>query len=186
MSDLTVLDAARLFDGEYCGQHEDVLTGLLADLAARRGMTAMEYARDKLCVDGDSPLPGGLASWLTAAELAHLTPSEQVRLVMVRVWPLWQSADWRPAVLARLRESGRWSEWADVVARADEAAEQTRHRLVVPPPAVCAKVFLRHWRQPGSSPEIEMARRGFSGPEELGGAVQRFFAYDVQRARSAR
>jgi hypothetical protein len=89
-------------------------------------------------------------------------------------------------VLARLRESGRWSEWADVVARADEAAEQTRHRLVVPPPAVCAKVFLRHWRQPGSSPEIEMARRGFSGPEELGGAVQRFFAYDVQRARSAR
>lgn len=186
MSDLTVLDAGRLFDGEYRGQHEDVLTGMLADLAARRGMTVMEYARAKLCVDGRSPLPAGLASWLTEAELAHLTPSEQIRLVMVRVWPVWQSADWRPAVLARLRESGRWSEWAGVVARADEAAEQTRHRLVVPPPAVCAKVFLRHWRQPGSSPEIEMARRGFSGLEELGGAVQRFFAYDVQRAKSAR
>jgi hypothetical protein len=102
---------------------------------------------------------------------------------MVRVWPVWQSVDWRPAALARLRADERWDEWCDLVARADAAAEEARHRLVVPPPAMCARLFLRHWRRPGTSPEVETARRGFSGPDELGHAVRRFFAYDVRRAR---
>jgi hypothetical protein len=102
---------------------------------------------------------------------------------MVRVWPHWQSPDWRPAILARLRASGRWDEWAGLVERADQAAEQAGSRLVVPVPAACGMLFSRHWRQPGSSAQIELARRGFLDPASLGGAVRRFFAFDVQRQR---
>jgi hypothetical protein len=186
MSDLDVLDAARLFDADYPGWHEKVLTSVLADLAAERGMTPAEYARAKLGVDGQSPLPAGLATWLTDAELARLSPADRIRLVMVRVWPVWQSVDWRPAVLARLRDCDSWTGWTDLVARADETAEETRYRLVVPPPAICARMFLRHWRPGGSSAEIEMARRGFAGLEELGRAVRRFFAYDVRNTGGRR
>ncbi|MBT2478883.1 TfuA domain-containing protein [Streptomyces sp. ISL-94] len=184
MSDLDVLDAARLFDGAYPALHEEVLTGLLADLAAARGMTVEAYATARLGLDGRTPLPESLARWFAEPEREHLTGEERARLLMVRVWPVWQSVDWRPAVLTRLWESGRWEEWCDLVARADEAAEEARPRLVVPPPQMCAKLFLRHWLGRGTSPDAEMARRGFSGPDELGGAVRRFFAFDVRRGRS--
>jgi hypothetical protein len=208
MSDLDVLNAARLFDDDYPARHEDLLSGLLAEFAAAEGKTLPQlsagdsdreaeqsvagektieaFAYAKLGVDDLSPLPEVLASWLTDAETAELGRAEQIRLVLVRVWPLWQSADWRPAAVARLRESGRWEQWCDIVARADEAAEQARYRLVVPPPAICAKLFLRHWQQRGTSPEIELARRGFGGPDELGGTVRKFFALDMQHAREAR
>jgi hypothetical protein len=102
---------------------------------------------------------------------------------MVRVWPVWHSVDWRPAVLDRLRVSGRWDAWCDLVARADEVAGEAT-RIVVPPPAVGGRLFLRHWQAEGSSPEIACARRGFTGLEELGGAVARFFAFDVRRGRA--
>ncbi|MBT2452270.1 hypothetical protein J7F03_35475 [Streptomyces sp. ISL-43] len=183
MSDLDVLDAARLFDEDYPALHEDVLTGLLEDLAGARGMTIEAYAQAKLGLDDRSPLPDAFARWFTEPELEQLTAADRIRVLMVRVWPVWQSVDWRPAVLARLRESERWDGWCDVVARADEAAEETRPRLVVPPPAMCAKLFLRHWQRRGTSPDVEMARRGFSGLDGLGGAVKRFFAFDVRRGR---
>lgn len=48
---------------------------------------------------------------------------------------------------------------------------------------MCAKLFLRHWQRRGTSPDVEMARRGFSGLDGLGGAVTRFFAYDIRRGR---
>ncbi|WP_329376887.1 TfuA-like protein [Streptomyces sp. NBC_01351] len=183
ISDLDVLDAARLFDGGYPALHESVLTALLEDLAGTRGMTFEQYATAKLGLDGREALPEALARWFTESERAELTAADRIRLLMVRVWPVWQSVDWRPAVLARLRESERWEEWCELVARADEAAEEARPRLVVPPPAMCAKLFLRHWQRKGTSPEVEMARRGFAGLDELGGAVPRFFAYDVRRGR---
>jgi len=186
MSDLDVLNAARLFDEDYPGWHEQTLAGILADQAAGEGMAMAEYARAKLGVDGQGPLPDALACWLTEAELARLTPAEQIRLVMVRVWPVWHSEDWRPAVLARLRETGRWARWEELVARADEVAEQTRYKVVVPPAAIRARVFLRHWREPGSSPEVEMARRGFTSAEDLGTALRAFFPYDVRRMRGRR
>lgn len=183
MSDLDVLDAARLFDDDYPRVHEEVLTGLLTDLADSRGLSVAQFARTTLGLDDDDELPGNLASWLTETELAGLRGAERLRLVMVRVWPVWQSVDWRPAALARLRESDRWPEWSDLVARADQAAEQARYRLVVPPPAIRSRVFLRRWQQRGSSVEVEMARRGFAGLGELGGTLGRFFVYDVQRGR---
>ncbi|WP_162688656.1 MULTISPECIES: TfuA-like protein [unclassified Streptomyces] len=183
MSDLDVLDAARLFDEDYPAVHEDVLTGLLGEFAGAGGMTAEAYGMSKLGLDDRSPLPDPLARWFTERERAELAAADRTRLLMVRVWPVWQSADWRPAVLARLRESGRWADWCDIVARADEVAEEARPRLVVPPPAMCAKLFLRHWQRRGTSPDAEMARRGFSGLDGLGGAVRRFFAYDVRRGR---
>lgn len=183
MSDLDVLDAARLFDGGYPAIHEAVLAGLLTDLAAAQDMTVGAYARARLGVDEDCVLPDRLASWLTEAELAQLPAAERIRLVMVRVWPVWQSADWRPAVVARLHESGRWPEFAAIVARADDAAEEAGHRLVVPPSAICGRLFLRHWHQPGMPARIELARRGFLGLDELGSSVRRFFAFDVRRGR---
>lgn len=51
---------------------------------------------------------------------------------------------------------------------------------------MCAKLFLRHWQGRGTSPEVEMARRGFTGSDGLGAAVPRFFALDVLRGRERR
>lgn len=175
MSDMDVLDAARLFDPAHPARHERVLRGLLDDLAGVRGRDA--FAQTVLGVDG--PLPAALAGWLTDAERAGLSPGEQASTVAVRVWPVWQSADWRPAVLADLRAGPDWSRWRDLVARADEATEQARFRRSIPPAAACAQLFLRHWRAPGTRPEVEMARRGFTGHGELGDAVRRFFALDA-------
>lgn len=183
MSDLDVLDAARLFDEEYPKLHENALSTMLEGLAESRGMTVQAYTQAKLGVEADAPLPAPLASWLTPAELASLPPEQQHRLVMIRVWPIWQSPDWRPTVLAQLRSSGRWQEWCEIVGRADEAAEEARYRLVIPAPGVCGKLFLRHWRLAESSAQVEMARRGFDSHEDLGRAVKKFFAFDLQRSR---
>jgi hypothetical protein len=182
-SDLDVLDAARLFDEEYPRLHEQVLSGLLDDLADAQGTTVQAYAQGKLGASGETPLPERLASWLTPAELSGLTPEQRLRLIMVRVWPTWQSVDWRPAVLARLRASDRWNEWSEIVDQAVEAMDEARYRLVIPTLPVCGKLFLRHWVRPGMSAEVEMARRGFLGYEDLGWAVKRFFAFDLRRGR---
>jgi hypothetical protein len=184
MSDLEVLDAARLFDEEYPQLHEHALSSLLEDFADAQGVTVQAYAQAKLGVDGHAPLPERLACWLTPAERAGLTPEQRLRLIMVRVWPIWQSMDWRPAGLAQLRASNRWHEWSEIVSQAAEAAEEASYRLVIPSPAVCGKLFLRHWRRPETSAEIEMARRGFLSHEDLGRAVTRFFAFDVRRGRT--
>ncbi|MCK2220391.1 TfuA domain-containing protein [Actinomadura sp. ATCC 31491] len=177
MSDLDVLTAARLFDDDYPRLHEETLTALLAGFAAARGLTLEEYARATLGVAAE--LPGPLAAWLTEEERATLPMGDRLRLVMVRVWPIWRSADWRPAVLARTRGTERWERWTGLVERADEAAGQSRGRLVVPPPEFCGRLFLRHW--PGTPPRLAMARRGFLGVEDLGHAAARFFALDVRR-----
>jgi hypothetical protein len=186
ISDLDVLTAARLFDPGYAALHEEVLGGLLRGLAAERDQSLAEYAQAKLGVDGSLPLPESLAAWLAEDELGALAPADRLRLVMTRVWPAWHSADWRPAVLARLRASGRWQEWADTVVRADEAAAEPGRRLVVPPPAICGKLFLRHWQRRGSSAQVELARRGFADTADLGAAARRFFALDVRESRGPR
>lgn len=185
MTDLDVVTAGRLFGDDYPRLHEETLTGLLTGFAAAQGLDLEAYARATLGVAAAEPLPPVLASWLTGTERAALPAGEQLRLVMVRVWPVWQSEDWRPVVLERVRESAHWQEWSEIVARADEAAERTRGRLAVPPPEICARIFLRHWHGKGTSAEVEMARRGFTGPQELGHAVRRFFALDVQNARAS-
>ncbi|MEV7964509.1 TfuA-like protein [Sphaerisporangium sp. NPDC088356] len=186
MSDLDVLNAARLFGDDYPRLHEEVLTRRLEDFAGAQGLEVEAYVRAKLGVDDRSALPSALASWLTETELATLPAAEQRRLVMVRVWPVWQSADWRPDALARIRESSHWHEWSGMVARADEVAEETRGRVVVPPPEMCGRLFLRHWQRRGTSPDVEMARRGFFGMEDLGRTATRFFAMDVQNSRRSK
>ncbi|MFI7033164.1 TfuA-like protein [Microbispora rosea] len=184
MTDLDVVNAGRLFGDDYPRLHEEALTGLLSDFAAAQGLGLDAYTRARLGVAESAALPPVLASWLTETELAALPVAEQLRLVMVRVWPVWQSEDWRPVVLERVRESGHWHEWSEIVERADEAAERARGRLAVPPPEICAKIFLRHWHRKGTSAEVELARRGFTGMPDLGHTVRRFFALDVQRARA--
>jgi len=182
-SDVDILNAVRLFDDGYPAVHEEALTCLLTELAAANGQTVDGYARARLGLDEDGDLPDALASWLAGSERVDLSPAERRRLVMVRVWPVWQSVDWRPTVLTQLRESSHWPEWTELVAHADDVAEQTRFGLVVPPPAMAGRIFLRHWRRGGSSPQVEMARRGFVSLADLGATVRRFFPYDVQRGR---
>lgn len=186
VADLDVLDAARLFDEGYPALHEEVLGELLDTLARGRGLTFEAYARAKLGCDGGLPLPDALAEWLTGQELAELSPERRLRLVMIRVWPTWQSLDWRPAVLDRMRESGARAAWARTVAQADEAARAAGYRVKVPPPAVCGSLFLRHWRRPGDAlnTHVELARRGFHRIEDLGRVVRRFFVYDLERGRT--
>ncbi|MEV0349118.1 TfuA-like protein [Nonomuraea sp. NPDC050680] len=183
MSDLDVLEAARLFDQDYPRLHEEVLTGLLADFAAARGLGLEAYTRARLGVDDRAGLPHVLAPWLSEKERATLPVAERLRLVMVRVWPVWQSADWRPIVLERIRESSRWSEWSEIVARADEIAEQTSGRVVIPAPAICGRIFSRHWNGPGTTAEVELARRGFLSMADLGQTAARFFPLDVHKAK---
>ncbi|MEW9532568.1 TfuA-like protein [Microbispora sp. NPDC049125] len=184
MSDLDVLDAGRLFGDDYPRLHEEVLTGLLEEFASAQGLGLDAYVCARLGAGHRSALPPALASWLTETERATSSVAGQLRTVMVRVWPVWQSADWRPAVIERIRESSHWHEWSDIVARAGEAAERARGRVIVPPPEIRGRLFLRHWR--GASAEVEMARRGFFGTEDLGGAVTRFFALDVENSRASR
>lgn len=184
MSDFDVLNAARLFGADYPRLHDEVLTDHLRDAAASHGLTLDSYVAARLGTPDESPLPQNLAPWLTAAELERVTPAERLRLIAVRVWPVWQSIDWRPAVLARLRKSPEWDEWSNLVTHADDAAEETRYRLAVPPPMICGKVFLGRWQGPGTSPNIEMARRGFLDIEDLGRSATRFFAFDIQRRRA--
>ncbi|MEV1244106.1 TfuA-like protein [Nonomuraea sp. NPDC049750] len=183
MSDLDVLDAARLFGQDYPKLHEETLTGLLADFAAARGLGLEAYTRARLGVDDRADLPHVLAPWLAETERAALPVAEQLRLVMVRVWPVWQSEDWRPIILERIRESSRWPEWSDIVARADEIAEQSLGRVVIPAPAICGRIFSRHWNGPGTTAEVELARRGFLSMADLGQTAARFFALDVHKAK---
>ena len=83
MTDLDVLDAARLFDDAYPELHREVLSGLLAEFAAAEGRTLSGYAEHRLGV-GTGPLPDQLASWLTEPELARMSPEERVVAVMVQ------------------------------------------------------------------------------------------------------
>ncbi|AGL17733.1 TfuA domain-containing protein [Actinoplanes sp. N902-109] len=181
-SDLDVLDAARLFDRDYPAHHERVLSALLDDLARAAGHTRAGFARARL--GAADVLPDALARWLTDAEIARLAPDDRAALVMLRVWPVWQSADWRPAVLAALRADPAWPRWQALVADADEAADRVRHRVALPPAPIRARLFLRHWKAPGTTPDVELARRGFSSLAELGETVGRFFALDLQNRRS--
>jgi len=179
MSDFDVLNAARLFDQNYPLLHEQILTDLLREFAERQGIDLAIYTSAKLGVSDRFDLPSSLASWLTKAELANLSKAEQRRLILVRVWPIWQSTDWQSMVLRHMRESTDWVKWSDIVVRADEAAARNGNRLDLAPPAICGKLFLRHWYSQITSAQIEMARRGFYSIEDLGHTVRRFFELDV-------
>nr|WP_062337126.1 TfuA-like protein [Herbidospora sakaeratensis] len=169
--DLDVMNAARLFAPEYPQVHASVLTELLA------GFGGEAHAREKLGVYGDE-LPPELGRWLTPEENG-LGTAERLRLVMLRVWPVWQSEDWRRAVLDRLRRHPKWPEWSDLVDAATTARETAR--AATPPPEFCARLFLRHWKT--APPQVEMARRGFYGMDDLGRTVTPFFPLDAQRRR---
>ncbi|WP_061300624.1 TfuA-like protein [Herbidospora cretacea] len=169
--DLDVMNAARLFAPEYPDLHAAVLDGLLAEFGGE------SYTREKLGVYGDE-LPPELEAWLAPAE-RDLPLAERLRLVMIRVWPVWQSEDWRRAVLDRLRAHPNWDEWSGLLVAAKLARATTK--AGTPPPEFCARLFLRHWKT--ATPQVEMARRGFYGMDDLGRTVMPFFALDAQRRR---
>ncbi len=184
MTDLDVLTACRLFDESYPQVHTEVLAGLLVGLAAASGLAVPAYASARLGVHDGAVLPTALATWLTGQERDGLPHAAQLAVVMTRAWPVWHSADWRPAMIARLQAGGQWAAWSRVVELADEAAAHATRPVVIPPPAICGRLFLRHWLHHGTTPEIELARRGFTSMEDLGQAAARFFAFDLQRTRA--
>jgi hypothetical protein len=184
MSDLDVLTACRLFDESYPQLHTEVLAGLLTGLAAAAGLAVPAYASARLGLRDGAVLPAALAAWLTEPERDGLPQAARLALVMTRAWPVWHSADWRPAMIARLQARGQWTAWSRVVQLADEAAASATRRVVIPPPAICGRLFLRHWLRDGTTPEIELARRGFTSLDDLGQAAARFFAFDLDRARA--
>ncbi|GAB1823849.1 TfuA-like protein [Herbidospora sp. RD11066] len=169
--DLDVMNAARLFAPEYPDLHVTVLEGMLAEFGGEA------YTREKLGVYGDE-LPPELETWLAPEEHA-LPMADRLKLVMIRVWPVWQSEDWRRAVLDRLRAHEKWDEWAGILVAAKLARATVK--AATPPPEFCARLFLRHWKT--ASPQVEMARRGFYGMDDLGRTVAPFFPLDAQRRR---
>lgn len=180
MSDFDVLNAARLFDQNYPELHERVLTGMLRKFAEIQGLDLSIYACTKLGVGDSSDLPPILESWLTKSELANLSKTEQRRLLLVRVWPTWQSTDWQPMILRCMKESTDWPKWSNIVIRADDLTARNGNQLGLLSPTICGKLFLRHWCSQVTSVQIEMARRGFYSIEDLGYTVRRFFALDIQ------
>ncbi|WP_066366075.1 TfuA-like protein [Herbidospora mongoliensis] len=169
--DLDVMNAARLFAPEYPDVHAAVLEELLTEFGGEA------YTQEKLGVYGDE-LPPELAKWLAPAEHA-LPMAERLKLVMMRVWPVWQSEDWRRAVLDRLRAHEKWDEWSGLLIAAKLA--RATAKAAPPPPEFCARLFLRHWKT--APPHVEMARRGFYGMDDLGRTATPFFALDAQRRR---
>lgn len=178
MSDFDVLNAARLFDPGYPELHQHVLSDLLTE------MVDITQPDKLLGVEDVADLPQVLQVWLTADERAVLSPDEQHRRIIVRLWPSWQTRDWRIAVLDRMRSMSEWSGWEETVHRADEA--NRNQPIKVPSPDICGKLFLRHWSGNENFKKIEMARRGFYSFEELGHAFRRFFALDVRQSIRSR
>jgi hypothetical protein len=175
MSDFDVLDAARLFDSGYPELHQKFLSDLLTEM-----FDAETPPGDIIGIEAGAELPTALRAWLTVDEQKELSPDEQHRRIMVRVWPCWHASDWRPMVLDRMRVMSRWSDWEETVHRADEIRKA--RSVKNPPPEICGKLFLRHWSGEETSAQIKLARRGFYSFEELGHAVERFFALDIQQS----
>ncbi len=168
--DLDVMNAARLFAPDYPDVHAAVLEELLAEFGGETYTREARRVRRRTAPE--------LESWLAPDE-QRLPMAERLRLVMIRVWPVWQSEDWRRAVLDRLRAHPNWDEWSGLLVAAKLARATTK--AAAPPPEFCARLFLRHWKT--ASPQVEMARRGFYGMDDLGRTVTPFFALDAQRRR---
>ncbi|PTQ69314.1 TfuA-like protein [Celeribacter persicus] len=178
-TDFDVLDAARLFDPDYPALHHKALAAMLREAAGKGQETS-----NLLGVKSTKDLPAELHDWFTEKELGSLSHEDLCLLILVRAWPIWHRCDWRSEMVNQMRGTDRWSDWQNILSKADEATNSDP--IKVPPPQICASLFLRHWRNLDSTPKIEHARRGFHSLEELGRAAQRFFALDVKSGKNPR
>jgi hypothetical protein len=186
ISDLDVLDAARLYYDGYPDIHHEILTALLSELAARAGhadrASMGRYVMELVGLGPGDDVPDRLSRFLSADE-RRLTVAEQAAHIVRRVWPLNICRDWRPPVVARLTGHPRWSEWKDIVRRADEARNGTETRG---PERMAGLIFLHRWGVSGPAVTPELGRRGFLTLSGLDQVAARFAILELRRAEDAR
>jgi hypothetical protein len=180
VSAVDVLEAARLYYDGYPAVHRDVLLEMLGDLA---GDTALQtYAMELLGIKPGATMPERLTRFLSGDELQQETGAQALEVVL-RMWPANICRDWRPAVLARLREHPSWTAWADLVHGADAARNgdgiQSRED-------VAGLLFLHRWGVAGPAAQRELGRRGFLTLRGLDRVAARFGTLELRRRAAAR
>ena len=180
ISAVDVLEAARLYHDGYPEVHRQVLLEMLTEAAGHASPSA--YAMGLLGVRPDAAMPERLTLFLSGAERRQ-DVSVQALEVVLRMWPANVCRDWRPAVLARLRNHPSWGAWTDLVRQADEARNgdgvQAREDLA-------GLLFLHRWGVSGPAARRELGRRGFLTFRGLDRVAARFGSLELQRRAAAR
>lgn len=173
-----VLNAARLHDDGYPEVHRQVLTGLLGELAGDTPLDA--YAMGLLGLRPGAPLPERLAQLLSGGERRQAIGTQALHVVL-RTWPANICRDWRPGVLARLRENPSWPAWTRLVHEADAARNgpgpQARED-------VAGLLFLHRWGVCGPAARRELGRRGFLTFKGLDQVAARFGTLELRRRKA--
>jgi hypothetical protein len=176
VSAVDVLEAARLYDDGYPEVHRQVLIGMLAEAAGDASLEA--HAMELLGVRPGGTMPERLTRFLSGDELQQAIGAQAVEVVL-RMWPANICRDWRPAVLARLREHPSWTGWTELVHQADAARNgdgvQVREDLA-------GLLFLHRWGVSGPAARRELGRRGFLTFRGLDRVAARFGTLELQRA----
>lgn len=184
ISDMDVLGAARLYFDGYPAAHQEVLTGLLEQMARRetgRDVPAGRHLSERLGLADGAALPEQLCGYLSADE-RRLPATEQATLLAVRLWPTDRCPDWRPSVVARLRHHPSWPEWRRIVERADAARNAGAAEV---PEKFAGMMFLNRWGVSGPAVTVELGRRGFLNMRHLNQLAQRFAGLEVAARRGA-
>lgn len=179
VSDADILDAARLYSPEYPDVHHEVLSGLLAEAAATTPVS--RYVMDLLGLRAGDPLPHRLSTRLSAQE-RELPAAEQATLVALRTWPSNICRDWRPSVIATLKNQPAWRRCRDLVLAAD-AVRNGRTGQVRD--IVAGLMFLHKWGASGPAVPRELGRRGFLTLTGLDQAASRFAALELTNRQAA-
>lgn len=184
ISELDVLNVARLFFPDYPQIHEEVLDELLREDVRKNGgngATVGDYLSKSLGFSAEHPIPERLRPMLSAQERELAVP-EQVRLLAIRVWPSDRCIEWRPAVIARLKALPWWDEWHHTVVEADRVRRGGGPEVSV---KVAGLLFLRKWGVSGSAAARELGRRGFLTIAHLNDLAVRYAGLELQRQRGA-
>jgi hypothetical protein len=184
VSDSDILDAARLYSPSYPDIHQDVLSRLLAEVAAAAEParpSVPRYAMDVLGLDDGDPLPGRMGVLLSAPE-RQLPTAEQAALVMLRCWPTNLCREWRTAVIARLKSGPDWAHCHDLVLAADAARNSRPGELDA---SIAGLMILHRWGASGPAVPRELGRRGFVTLAGLDLAAARFAALELNRRPGA-
>jgi hypothetical protein len=154
---------------------------MLAETAAGHA-DPQAYAMELLGVRPGTPMPERLTLFLSGDERRQPV-GVQALAVVLRMWPANICRDWRPAVLARLRNHPSWPAWTDLVHEADEARNgdgvQAREDLA-------GLLFLHRWGVSGPAARRELGRRGFLTFRGLDRVAARFGTLELRRRAATR
>jgi hypothetical protein len=177
LTDADVLEVARLYWPGYPDLHQQVLSGLLAEAAARQlGQPSVaRFALEQLGLTAGRPVPERLAKRLSAAE-RELPTAEQAVLLVIRTWPTNLCRDWRPGAIAELKRRPEWGQWRDIVLRADRVRNGSTSQVR---DSVAGLLFLHRWGGSGPAVPRELGRRGFLTLTGLDQSASRYAALEL-------